>query len=635
MAIPSIRSLAYYLDPRRSLACAIGWLAFTLSIGLVLFASIWVDNIVRTNLLDQREKQLNGLSDQIAVELNLNLALRLQSMRALAALLSTEFREKNLAEIHRTLENLQSATPEFQWIGIASPQGRIVAATHGMFEGTSVKDQPWFALGLNNPNSLDASLPWVAKSPTASVASAPVAAVDLFAPVIDFNGKILGVIKAQLSNQWLKDLTKTLSLVSRGPLDVQVLVLDQSGRVIIGPASYLGRRWNCTQNALNSAVLKLQNSLIPCKAGNLSGAQLLPDRDPYLVAQASIASLDVVRAFSWNVLVIQRMQDATRRANSMQSKITAILIGLGLLAALLGVVLAHRVTRELDLITRSAEDVRTGKAQRIIVPGGRNEVARLGRAFDELLTSFQLEQCALLKLNAELDQRVATRTSEFEILADKVRYEAVVRERLKIARDLHDTLAHSMMAMLTEIRYLKRLLSSNPSAMAEELVRAEDTAHQGLQEARAAIKQMRFNSVSDAGLAVAMDNFVKLFVERTGISVNCTCDVTAANFSDERAETLFRIFEEAMRNIERHARATKVAISLQASVCGDIGPTLIIADNGIGFDTQLMPLGHYGLAGLREQAKLIGATLTIDSVLQQGTIVKVILASENDFSTVN
>src|ERR1700693_1675951 len=105
--------LARYLDPRRSLASAIGWLVFTLSIGLVLVASVWVGDIVRTSLLDQRGRQLDSTADRIAAELNLNLSLRLQSVRALAALLATELRDENQVTIRRSLNNLRRASPEF------------------------------------------------------------------------------------------------------------------------------------------------------------------------------------------------------------------------------------------------------------------------------------------------------------------------------------------------------------------------------------------------------------------------------------------------------------------------------------------------------------------------------------------
>ncbi|MDE2003252.1 MAG: sensor histidine kinase, partial [Betaproteobacteria bacterium] len=309
---------------------------------------------------------------------------------------------------------------------------------------------------------------------------------------------------------------------------------------------------------------------------------------------------------------------------TLQGQIAAVLLGLGLFAALLGTLLARHLTRALEAIAHSADAVRTGATQRIAVPPGRNEAARLGQALDDLLASLQRERGALQTLNAELDQRVAARTREIERLGELARYAAVVRERLKIARDLHDTLAHSMMAMLTEIRLLKRLLVTNPEALAEELARAEETAHQGLIEARAAISQMRFNPVRDVGLASALGDFVKLFVERTGIAVDYTSDAQAGAFADERAETLFRIAEEAMRNIERHAGATRVTISLREPP-GGRGLTLTIADNGVGFDVKAPHSGHYGLAGLHEQAQLIGAVLAIQSAPQQGTTISVAL----------
>src|SRR5512140_729163 len=145
-AIPFMHPLARYLDPRRSLASAIGWLVFALSFGLVLVASIWVDDIVRADLLNQPGRQLNRTAARIAAELNLNLALRLQSVRALAAMLATELRDENQATLRNILKNLQQASPEFAWIGVANPQGRVLAATHGVAEGASVADRPWFAL---------------------------------------------------------------------------------------------------------------------------------------------------------------------------------------------------------------------------------------------------------------------------------------------------------------------------------------------------------------------------------------------------------------------------------------------------------------------------------------------------------
>jgi signal transduction histidine kinase len=619
-------SLARYLDPRRSLATAIGWLVFALSIGLVLVASAWVGEIVRTNLLDQRGRQLDRTADRIAAELNLNLALRLQSLRELAALLATGLRGENQAALRKMIEKLQQASPEFEWIGVVNRQGQVLAATHGVLEGSSVADRPWFALGLKESRIGDLGLAaTAAKTRPAATDDAPGSFVDLIASVIDAKGDTVGVIGTQLSRRRLLDLAGSLGQERRGSAGTEALLLDQDGTVLIGPPSLKGKRWKSILESTDTAASIVAVDVPRSSVEPHARVELLADGGRYLVAHAMPAADHALHVLGWNLMVLQPLQDATQRARILQGQIAAVLLGLGLFAALLGVLLARRVTRDLEAIARSADAVRSGATQSIAVPPGRNEAARLGHALDELLASLLRERGALQTLNAELDQRVAARTGEIERLVEQARYDAVVRERLKIARDLHDTLAHSMMAMLTQIRLLKRLSGTNAGAMAEELMRAEETAHQGLKEARAAITQMRFNPVRDAGLAAALEDMVKTFVERTGIPIDYTSDAPAGTFADERAETLFRIAEEAMRNVECHAAATRVAISLRVSPDGH-ALTLTIVDDGVGFDVETAHPGHYGLAGLREQAQLIKAILTIHSAPRQGTTITVTLA---------
>jgi signal transduction histidine kinase len=260
---------------------------------------------------------------------------------------------------------------------------------------------------------------------------------------------------------------------------------------------------------------------------------------------------------------------------------------------------------------------------RIDVPAGRDEVAQLARAFARILEDLQQERGELKALSHELERRVAARTREVERLAEEARYAAIVRERLKIARDLHDTLAHSMMAILSEIRYLRRLEMHDPAAVPRELARAEEVAHEGLKEVRTAITQMRVTAVRETGLGPALANAFKLFIDRTGLSGECSAEPQAAPFGDERAETLLQMAQEALRNVERHAMATRVSVTLR--ITDGTHLELKIEDNGMGFDPDSLPPGHFGLVGLREQAALIGAELRIDSKPQEGTTLSVLL----------
>ena len=618
------------LDPRRSLAAAIGWLIFVLSSGLVLAASVWVGDIILANLLDMRSRQLDRAADDFADELNLSFALRLQSVRALASMLATEISADNRPELRKILANLQRASPEFERIAVADAGGRILASANGEVEGSSVAERSWFVLGLSGsrigdvrvvPMTIDAS-PGPSDNP-------PGSALVLVAPVVATSGVTAGVVGIHLSGRWLRDLAASSEEKLRAETGAQALVLDAHGTVLTGSGGLAGDRFAAILQSTHGSAPKFGLNAPKALADEPAHVERIQDGSGFLVARVTPDPTDPLHALGWRIVVLEPLQTATQHARSLQAQIAAVLIGLGLLATLLGVYTARRVTRDLETIATSADDVRAGTTQQIAVPRGRREAARLGHALDELLRSLQRERGALQALNAELDQRVAARTREVERLAAQARYAAVVRERLKIARDLHDTLAHSMMAMLAEIRLLKRLAATEPSAVTQELTHAEEAAHQGLKEARAAIAQMRFNAVRDAGFAAAMGEFAKAFAERTGIAVDFTTDAQPGTFADESAETLFRIAEEAMRNVERHSGATRVAISLRMPPDGR-GFELTIADNGVGFDAHASYPGHYGLVGLREQAQLIGAVFTIESAAQHGTTITVARGPEQD-----
>ena len=260
-----------------------------------------------------------------------------------------------------------------------------------------------------------------------------------------------------------------------------------------------------------------------------------------------------------------------------------------------------------------------GTATRIEVPEGGDEAARLGTALDRLLDTLQRERDELRLLNAELDERVRQRTEEISRLARESREAAVMRERLRMARELHDTLAHSMMAMLTEIRVLKRMASTRPQALPDELMRAEEAAREGLDEARRAIDQLRSNPVRDIGLGAALIELARGLTDRTGIALDGEIDPDLLTLAAEPAELVYRMSEELLRNVERHAGAQHLRLRLQRAGEGIV--RLEIADDGRGFDTQSVAAGHYGLVGLREQAEATGRSWTSTARPGKGTRV--------------
>jgi signal transduction histidine kinase len=355
----------------------------------------------------------------------------------------------------------------------------------------------------------------------------------------------------------------------------------------------------------------------------IRGVSVVPAADGRtVVVTADRDAAPSLATFGWQVAVAQPAEErGGQGGGGLHEKLTAISILLSISAALIGALFARRLTRRLGELTTQVRRVARQEAEGIVSPDGRDEVAVLGRAFSRLLGALRQERDELDRLTQQLEQRVQARTREVERLAADNRYAAVVRERLRLARDLHDTLAHSMMEMLVEIRTLRVLHAHDPAKLGAELERAEQLAHAGLKEARDAVSQMRVNAVRDLGLGPALAGATDRFAERTGLDVRFAADPQAASFADSRAETLFRIAEESLRNIDRHAQASHVDVSLKDRGDGTI--ELVIADDGVGFDPAAAHPGHYGVLGIREQAELIDASLDLRSAPGQGASVRV------------
>jgi signal transduction histidine kinase len=610
---------AWDIDPRRSLAAGAIWLIVALAVTFSIAAAMWVGRIARQNVFEQHVRRLTLETDQLSSDFGQAVSSRLGAVRAARTILQysgAEGRPSGLADV---FDELQSAYPDLDWIAIADSGGVIVSTRGGLPKGSRVDSSRWFAAGLQGPwLGIIGDLP-------RSNAGARTPAIDasllgdMAAPVHDKTGRVVGVIAAHL--RWRRAPNHPLRLTDEpdAPSATHAYVLDSRGMVLIGPENIRGMPWN--------GVWVDHRQALPADSAGTAMAALhferLPNGQEVLVSRTPLSLGGGVPLPGWQVQLCEPNERVYQRADALALKILWVSLGLGAATVLLGIFGARQLTRRLKLLTHSVASVGRNETAHIEVPSGRDEVAQLAGAFAKILDDLQLERRELKTLSSELERRVAVRTGEVERLAEESRYAAIVRERLKIARDLHDTLAHSMMAMLSEIRFLRKLQTHDPDAVAGELAHAEEVAHEGLKEARSAITQMRVNAVRETGLGPALSNTFARFIDHTGLTGDFTADAEGARFGDERAETILRMAQEALRNVEKHARATRVIVALKS--VRDTHLELRIEDNGIGFNPDARHPGHFGILGLREQADLIGAELQIDSGPNEGTKVIVSL----------
>jgi len=195
---------------------------------------------------------------------------------------------------------------------------------------------------------------------------------------------------------------------------------------------------------------------------------------------------------------------------------------------------------------------------------------------------------------------------------------AVSRERNRLARDLHDTLAHSLTALSVQLEALRTLLTHDPAAVQDALNEVTTLARNGLEESRQAIQALRTDPLKTLGLVGALRGMLQNFQARTGVQADLSVAGQELDLTDEEAQALFRIAEEALTNVERHAAAQQVTVRL---AFGNDRIDLVIQDDGVGFDPAVVDPDRYGLTGMRERAAMIGATLKVHSRPGGGTKV--------------
>jgi signal transduction histidine kinase len=218
------------------------------------------------------------------------------------------------------------------------------------------------------------------------------------------------------------------------------------------------------------------------------------------------------------------------------------------------------------------------------------------------------------KQHTELEiahQRLRRHTATVEQLATS-------RERNRLARDLHDTLAHSLSGLTVQLEALRTLLAHDPEAAQEAVDEISALAKKGLEESRQAIQALRSDRVETVGLSGALRDELLAFQARTGVATDLTVAGEEPDLEADESQALSRIAEEALSNVERHASAQQVTVRL---AFGSDRVDLVVSDDGVGFDAASVGSDRYGLTGMRERAAMIGATLEVNSHPGGGTKV--------------
>ncbi|HEX4265570.1 MAG TPA: histidine kinase [Verrucomicrobiae bacterium] len=255
-------------------------------------------------------------------------------------------------------------------------------------------------------------------------------------------------------------------------------------------------------------------------------------------------------------------------------------------------------------------------------------VSKNNSVLRELIRDRETAQLALQDAHDQLEERVKERTAQlrFQISARKeseLQFKAILKERTRLAQELHDTLEQTLTGIALQLDTTSKLFGARPENASHHLELARSLVSQSQVDVRRSVWDLRSRALEQFDLTGAMSTSGKQLTDGTNIHLEVSAKGRVRPLSETMEENLLRIAQEALTNVIKHSGATIATIEL------DYGPQnviLQITDNGRGFEPEKSAgpaQGHFGLLGISERGKRLGAQVSISAEPGRGTTIRV------------
>lgn len=262
----------------------------------------------------------------------------------------------------------------------------------------------------------------------------------------------------------------------------------------------------------------------------------------------------------------------------------------------------------------------------VIVVAWLLTVAKKNARLRGLVRELEQAQRELQEAHDTLEQKVEERSAQLQVemtarKTAEVQFKAVLAERTRLARDLHDTLEQTLAGIALRLNTAAKLSRRDPDASDTHLQLARNWLHQSQVGLRRSIWDLRSRELEQFDLASALKCSADQLVQGTDIALEFETKGVAQGLPEVVEENVLRIGQEALTNIAKHAHAPRVRIALE------FDPRLLrlrVEDDGAGFNPGAKPAdGHFGLTGMEERAKRIAGSITVASAPGRGTSIVV------------
>jgi signal transduction histidine kinase len=416
--------------------------------------------------------------------------------------------------------------------------------------------------------------------------------------------------------------------------NVKTIISEPGEQDVRGKQTYivdkLGHIISSNDDALPSFQTLPDIRLQPALLGDSHGTAFYEDANGMRVIAGfrDMPEFGVNDGLDWSVVTIAPVDEILRSTKETSRVLTSIGLIVTAITILVAYFFARSVIQPLRRAALFAEEIRRGNYSQRLDENMGGEIGSLAKAINEMADRVEERAAEITTRNEKLTSEIVER----KIAQDRLQNlsHKIVRlqeeERRRVSRELHDGINQLLVSVKYKIENFEEKFNHSPQQALDDIKKAGIFLGEAIAEVRRVSHDLRPSVLDDLGLMPAISNLLRRFSERNLIDV----EINGLEDNFERLPTdvetaLYRIVQEALMNIEKHANATHVAINITRT---DTNITIRIEDNGEGFSMQkamrkTRATQSMGLRNMRERIELLQGTFFIHSDVGKGTFLEV------------
>ncbi len=619
--VDSVRSLPRF-STIRARVLAVVLLTMLPAFALIIFNT--VDE--RTRAIEMTRQTALSTVRLIAAEQSQLIANTRQVMQVVAN--TDELVGGDIATCQHFLGRIFETTAGYQGLSIARPNGDVycLAPSRPLTQTLNTAHRSYFKKALATKTFA------IGDFQIGAITGVP--NISFGYPILDDRNELKGMVWAAWSIKRLNDLAENWRL----PPSTAVVLMDSQGTVVTRFPQW--QDWVGKQFP-DSELFKHMYARTE-GATRIAGLDGVPRWFAFTTVDTDPSSVSASPDARESTLYLAAGYSDTVFMQDVNSRFILSLATLGVLSVLvLGIAygmtdwMIGRLARQMMLTTRELQ--RGNWAARTNMTRQDGELGELGRTLDEMADALQQRDRTLQTINAELEERVATRTlelatanSQLKTSQDQLRrlsqdlLDVTEQERARVADEVSERLGQGLTGIKMDLALAQRFLGVGRNQDAGAHLRSATEALDTLvRAARQIAGDLRPSVLDDFGLTAAVEGQLAVFSQQSGIPTRLEADVDERRLSRAASTAAFRILQEALNNVLLHARATEVEVRLRTIL--DM-LSLVVQDNGKGFEpSDLLKSQAIGVLGMRERAVQLGGALNIVATPGQGTTLTLTL----------